>query len=328
MIRKFDDTKLAQIKKDFESNFAVYEKLAHKAETLLKDKLKSDNFKTAYVLSRVKDIDSFSEKIYRENLDKPFEQMSDIVGIRIVCLYTEDIKKISQLIGDIFTVLHEEDKAVALGSDKMGYRDLHIDAQLKTGDNTFDQYRFEIQLRTVMSDAFSIISHDLSYKKAPPLPEQLERELKLVSATMELTQYHCDALRERRKEFIEKVKAEAADEANQEGFLKQPIMDDTLRVYTKKYFPILPIKEHIHALILRDLDSNKYKSLKDIDDAIKYSKEFVDYYRTQSDSFKSGSDYITKSLGYYDDEFLTRHPFAQKTRDAIKEFKNQKSLEI
>lgn len=319
---KLDDTKLAQIKKDFASNFDVYEKLTHKAETLLKETLKSANFKTAYVLSRVKDVDSFSEKIYRKNYDKPFEQMSDIVGIRIVCLYTEDIKKISQLIGGVLTVLHEDDKAVALGPDKMGYRDLHIDARLKTGDNAFDQYRFEIQLRTVMFDAFSIISKDLSYKQVPPLPEQLERELKLVSATMELTQYHCDALRDRRKEFIEKVKSEAADEANQDSFLKQPIMDDTLRVYIKKHFPTLPIKENIHALILRGLNPNKYKSLKDIDDAINYSKEFVDYYRTQSNSFKSGSDYITKSLGYYDDEFLTRHPFAQKTRDAIKEFKN------
>ncbi|GEM_PF-3133307 len=316
-----DDIKLAQIKKDFENDLDVYEKLAHKAEVLLKDILKSENFKTAYVLSRVKNVDSFSEKIYRKNYDKPFEQMSDIVGIRVVCLYTEDIKKISQLIGSIFTVIHEEDKAVTLGTDKMGYRDLHIDARLKTGDNTFDQYRFEIQLRTVMSDASSNISHDLSYKKMPPLPEQLERELNLVSATMELTQYHCNALRERRKEFIETVKSEAVDEANQVNFLNQPLLDDTLRVYTKKLFPALPIKEHIHELILRDLNPDKYKLLRDIDKAIEYSRRFVEYYKTKSDSFKSGSDYITKSLGYYDEEFMNRHPFAQKTRDAIIEFK-------
>lgn len=319
---KLDDAQLAQIKKDFETKLDVYRKLAYETESLLKDKLKSANFKTAYVLSRVKDVDSFMDKIVDKSYDKPFEQTSDIVGIRIVCLYTEDIKRISQLIADNFIVLKTEDKAKNLGSDKMGYQDFHIDVQLKK-DTKFLQYRGEIQLRTVMTDASSIISHDLSYKKEPPLPEHLERELKLVSATMELAQYHCNALRARRKELIAQVEKEAADKKNPEIFLNQLIMDDTLRVYTKNLFPELPIKEHIHALILRDLNPNKYKRLKDIDDAIKYSKKFVDYYKTQSSSFKSGSDYITKSLGYYDEEFMIRHPFAQKTREAIKEFKNK-----
>jgi len=316
-----NDRELAQIKKDFEAKRPIYEKDAHEVETLIKNKLKGENFKTAYVLSRVKDADSFLEKIHRKGYGKPFEQMTDIMGIRVVCLYTEDIKPISKLIGTIFTVLREEDKSLALGSDKMGYRDLHMDVQRKTGGSPSDSCKFEIQLRTVMSDAHSIIDHDLSYKKTPALPEELRRELNLVNALMELAQIHCDALRDRRVEFKREVECEARDEAKLVSFLNQPIIDETLRVYTKKLFPSLPIKEQIHSLILRDLNSDKYKSLKDIDTAMKYSKEFVDYYRAQSDSFKSGSDYISKSLGYYDDVFLTRHPFAQKTREAIKEFK-------
>lgn len=317
-----NDNELLQIKKDFQSKLAAYEQLLYGAEKLIKELLKAEHFKTAYVLSRVKDTNSFMDKVIDKSYDKPFEQMSDIVGVRIVCLYTEDIKKVAKLISDNFIVLKMENKAEKLGSDKMGYQDFHIDVQLtKDGDPV--QYRCEIQLRTVMTDAFSIISHDLSYKKEPPLPIQLERELKIVSATMELAQYHCDALRESRKELVAQVEREAADKTNPDIFLNQPVIDDTLRVYTKKLFPDLPIKEHIHMLILRDLNPNKYKCLKDIDKAMLYSKKFIEYYRTKSDSFKSGSDFITKSLGYYDEEFMMRHPFAQKTREAIKEFKNQ-----
>ena len=319
-----NDDELDEITKDFESKRAIYEVMAHQAETLIKGKLKTEKFKTAYVVSRVKDACSFKEKIQRKGYDKPFEQMSDIVGIRIVCLYTEDIKLISRLIGEMFTVLKEEDKAKSLGSDKIGYRDLHMDVQSKKVEEQLGQCKFEIQLRTIMSDAHSIIEHDLNYKKTPEFPEALKRELNLINATMELAQIHSDALRERRRQFNLEVEKQARNDGDLMGFLNQPIMDDTLRIYTEKLFPNLPIKEHINALILRDINPEKYKKLKDIDKAIQFSKDFVEYYKTKSDSFKSGSDYISKSLGFYDDEFLRSHPFAQKTRDAVFEFKRGK----
>jgi ppGpp synthetase/RelA/SpoT-type nucleotidyltranferase len=325
MTAKNDDTKLDGLRKEFARQSIVYSQLAHEVQETLKERLKLANLKTAYVLSRVKDTDSFLEKIHRKGYTSPFGQMDDIIGVRIVCLYTEDIGEIAELIRGCFNILKEDPKDKNLGTDKMGYYDMSFIAQLKKSEKELDHYRFEIQVRTIMSDAISIISHDLHYKKEPPLPEKLERELNLAFATMELTQYHCNALRERRKEYVKIIENEAKDVAKQVSFLSQPIADDALRVYTKKLFPDLPIKEHIHALILRDLNPKKYRTLEDIDKAMKYSQEFVKYYKTQSDSFKSGSDYITKSLGYYDEEFMNRHPFAQKTRDAIKKFKKQNS---
>jgi len=263
---------------------------------------------------------NFIEKINRKKYDKPFDQMDDIVGIRVVCLYTDDIDRIGKLIEGEFGIIKKDKKIENLDTDKMGYQDLSYVAKLKDKQ---ELNKFEIQVRSIMCDAAAIISHDLGYKKEPKLPEELERELNLVFSTLELTQYHCDSLKERRKEYVKGLEQKAG-KADSAEFLNQSINDDSLRVYTNKCFPGLPIKEHIHALILRDLDSSKYKTLKDIDDAVQYSKIFVDFYKTQSDSFKSGSDYITKSLGYYDEQFLNRHPFAQKTRDAVKKFKDEK----
>ena len=323
MTDNIPDINMDIYEREFMRELDVYKRLALDVEELLRGKLKSENLKTAYVLSRVKDKSSFLEKIRRKGYDKPFDQMTDIVGVRVVCLYTEDIDIIGRLINDEFRTLRTDDKTDALGADRMGYQDLSFVAQLKKSDAGLAQCKFEIQVRTIMSDAISIISHDLSYKKDPPLPEKMSRELNLAFATIELTQYHCDALRKRRKEYIKEVEASAED-LDQMGFLNQPIMDDTLRIYTKKLFPELPVNEHIHALILRDLNADKYKTLQDIDAAMTVAKDFVEYYKTKSNSFKSGSDYITKSLGYYDDEFMRRHPFAQKTRDAISEFKSTK----
>jgi len=319
---------LDTIKNEFINRGDIYNRLSYVAEEALKNKLKSENIKTAYVISRVKEVDNFLEKVNRKKYCNPLKQMNDIIGVRIVCLYTEDIKKIGRLIESEFNVIDKDNKIEKFGSDKMGYYDLSFVAQMQANyiDSIYkelNQYKFEIQVRSIMSDAGAIISHDLHYKKEPPLPDILERELNLVFSTLELTQYHCDTLRERRKDYVKELEQKAQN-VDQTDFLNQPIVDDTLRVYTNKRFPGLPIKENIHALILRDLDPSKYKTLKEIDDAVKYSKEFVDFYKTQSDSFKSGSDYITKSLGYYDEKFLNQHPFAQKTKDAIKKFKDEK----
>lgn len=320
-----DDAEISKIKEVFLREQNSYKALAHQVSECIKDSLKSNNIKTAYVLSRIKDVDSFLDKIHRKKYRDPFNQMSDIIGIRVVCLYTEDTHRVDKLIENNFSILKREYKLDKLGSDRMGYQDLHIDAKLKDSDAGLKSHQFEIQVRAIMLDAISIISHDLSYKKETYLPEKLQRELNLAFATMELTQYHCDSLRGKREEYTKEIVEEAGDGSRIEAFLNQPIIDDTLRVYTNKMFPGLPIKENIHLLILRDLNVNKYKTLKDIDAAVIFSEKFVEYYKTQSDSFKSGSDYITKSLGYYDKEFREKHPFASKTINAMIEFENRRN---
>ena len=122
----------------------------------------------------------------------------------------------------------------------------------------------------------------------------------------------------------EKNEMKSATEQDPIEFLQQPISDNTLRSFTKKHYPDLPINEHIHGLMLRDLNYSKYTKLGDIKKAIEYSKDFLEYYSTKSpDLFKAGTDYITKSLGYYDEEFLNRHPFAKETKDAVNQFKGR-----
>jgi hypothetical protein len=105
-------------------------------------------------------------------------------------------------------------------------------------------------------------------------------------------------------------------------FLNQTVNDVTLRAYTEWKYPGLPILDNVHKLILADLDSDKYKRLLDIENAIDKAKPAVETYAKQKpDIFKSGSDYITKSLGFVDDAFLAKHPFSQETRDAIANFR-------
>ncbi len=60
--------------------------------------------------SRIKDLDSFLDKLKRKESAKPFADIHDIVGLRVVCLFLSDIPRVGQVVRDSFKVLVEDDK--------------------------------------------------------------------------------------------------------------------------------------------------------------------------------------------------------------------------
>ena len=56
------------------------------------------------ILSRIKTLDSFKEKVTRGDYDDPFNQINDILGIRIITLFRSDLEKLSKIIGEQFDV--------------------------------------------------------------------------------------------------------------------------------------------------------------------------------------------------------------------------------
>jgi hypothetical protein len=76
-----------------------------------------------------------------------------------------------------------------------------------------------------------------------------------------------------------------------------------------------------HMRLFSDLDLQKYPTLKEVDDVVKKAKDAVMAYQKENpDWFKSGTAYITKSLGFGDIDFRKKHPFGQKTRDAFPKY--------
>jgi TIR domain len=100
--------------------------------------------------------------------------------------------------------------------------------------------------------------------------------------------------------------------------LSQPINEETLEAYTKWKYPDLPVDEKIQRLLLRDIDKHRYKNLGDIDRAADRTSDAVNCYRNeQPEWFDAGTDYLTKSLGFGDEDFRERHPFGSETRKAF-----------
>lgn len=151
---------------------------------------------------------------------------------------------------------------------------------------------------------------------------QKNRRDKRIKGFMDVPIYESFSQLQKVFEEVRKRDKELVSEAEKTGFLKQSINCDTLKAYTEWKFSDKPILEDINSRIPSDLDNTKYLTLKDIDEVVEKAKPAVEaYFKEKPDIFKYGTDFVTKSLGFVDDAFLTKHPFAQETRDAAKRLK-------
>lgn len=166
-----------KIRKQYDANIKDYEKLAEWVERELKKSIYDRGFiKIHAITHRIKGLNSLKDKIRRKDLEKPFEQVLDIVGLRVVCLFRSDIEKINKIIHNIFEVSEEDNKTNNSESNTFGYMSLHLKCRIKssTKNDLKQDIFFEIQVRTMAQDAWASISHYLYYKEncIPPLSER------------------------------------------------------------------------------------------------------------------------------------------------------------
>jgi ppGpp synthetase/RelA/SpoT-type nucleotidyltranferase len=278
------------------------------------------------VTYRAKTIEKFLEKIDRKRCyDDPLKRITDLAGVRVVCLYDSDLQKIEDIIRTEFKVHYKKDKREYLGIDKMGYQGMHFIVELnkKYYGPRYDDlpgFMCEIQVRTVLHDAWAIISHHLVYKSKASVPEKFRRDLNNVASTLEVAQVVFDNVRDNRDHYTEEIQQK---QDNRESFLSQPVDYDTLKAYTKWEYPKFEISKKWHPRMVEDLILSKYHSLQEIDDIVKAAKPAVDaYYQQRPDLFKFGTAFLTKSLGFTDKEFREQHAFGQPTRDAFEKYKH------
>jgi putative GTP pyrophosphokinase len=150
---------------------------------------------------RVKDQEECIKKFQRkyqgklEADEQPYEIsdfISDLIGIRIVCLYEDQVLVVSELLQRHFRILNVTDKTSAAESteDYFGYKGLHMDLALSAEMASLPKYQslsdgcFEVQIRSLIQDAWSRLDHKIKYKKS--IPVDLKRRINVLSALFEL----------------------------------------------------------------------------------------------------------------------------------------------
>jgi ppGpp synthetase/RelA/SpoT-type nucleotidyltranferase len=162
---------------------------------------RSDVGEVTRIEGRVKDREECIRKFHRKYLSKleadeqPYEIrdfISDLIGVRIVCLYEDQISVVMELLQRHFTVLDVTDKIKAAESteDYFGYKGLHMDLALSDKMTSLPKHlpyarlSFEVQIRSLIQDAWSVLDHKIKYKKSIPI--DLKRRINILSALFEL----------------------------------------------------------------------------------------------------------------------------------------------
>ncbi|MCC8964943.1 (p)ppGpp synthetase, partial [Bradyrhizobium sp. Pear76] len=120
------------------------------------------------------------------------DHLTDIIGLRLVCLYEDDIEKVRSVLSEQFEVVDVTDKISQVENTEgsFGYKGLHLDLRLNSERRILPEYtryaplRFELQIRTVIQDSWSILDHKIKYKKS--IPNRLKRRINTLAALFEL----------------------------------------------------------------------------------------------------------------------------------------------
>jgi ppGpp synthetase/RelA/SpoT-type nucleotidyltranferase len=156
----------------------------------------------AEVSAREKEVHSLVKKLIR----KPhlaYETLPDKVGARVIVRYRSELEPVERRVKERFRFVGVENKADALGLDKVGYLSIHVDGVgLKDQDPAIAQFapdRFfaEVQIRTFGQHLWSEVSHDTFYKNddmVNKLPADLQRRVHLTAGLVEVADREFDRM--------------------------------------------------------------------------------------------------------------------------------------
>lgn len=250
-----------------------YEHLFNEVAYILKKRMDESGIEYAAVTGRAKSLKSFAEKIARKKYVDPLKDITDLAGVRLVYLYKSDRPAIEKIIEPEFDIIERVDKVEEQEVDRFGYGALHylVHLGLKSSGARYDDLKglvCEIQVRTVLQDAWAIIDHHLSYKQESDIPKILRRKINSLSGLFETADDQFNQVRIEREGYVESVKGKLNNESS---FLQQEINLDTFSEFLKWKFPqkeVAGSNNHL-SLILSDAVNYKYKNLSELNDLLK-----------------------------------------------------------
>ena len=126
---------------------------------------------------RLKSYDSVCKKMQKKELDLNFaqalEKINDLIGVRAVCSYVDDIYKVAELIEKQQDIRIIKTKDYIKEPKKSGYQSLHLIMKVPAGEQ---MVKVETQIRTQAMDFWSDIEHHFVYKTNNLNIEECEEE--------------------------------------------------------------------------------------------------------------------------------------------------------
>ena len=160
------------------------ERLSGEVYDLMRRALREQGIYVTAIEHRVKTEESLAVKLELKGAKyKTIDDITDLVGLRVITFYSDEVDKVSVIAKNIFDIDWKEsvDKRKLHDLDAFGYNSLHYICRLKTGGP-----RFELQMRTALQHVWSTIEHDAGYKGDVKIPREYMRQFNRLAGMMEL----------------------------------------------------------------------------------------------------------------------------------------------
>jgi len=194
------------IKKYVSEQRDTYRLLAEKTKGFLLSILRSRNIVPHSITSREKAPEELREKIIQEMKvhDAPFNEVTDLAGVRIIAYFPSDVDKIVSLIEKEFNIdsKHSRDKRLSSDPAIFGYASVHFVVEfrpemLKLPEyKIFNKMKCEIQVRTILQHAWAEIEHDIVYKSPGEIPFRVRRRFACLAGLLEIADREFESLRQ------------------------------------------------------------------------------------------------------------------------------------
>ncbi len=232
----------AQIEELYNSYVPVFDECLIKIEEKLKNTIKLQSAPT--YKSRIKSFHSYYKKILRQKARdagtcKNLVTLTDMMGIRIICAFIEDIENVVNQLSCIFNVKEIEHKGYEQSFREFGYESVHVLIEIpddcKPTKNLVpalpDDIVFEIQVRTILQDAWAEVEHELIYKTDfNPFDKPLRRKLAAINANLNLA----DTIFQEIRDYQNKLQNELGARRNTFYDKADRITDDELGFMMEK----------------------------------------------------------------------------------------------
>jgi putative GTP pyrophosphokinase len=201
-----------ELQDEYEQHAVVLEKALHELQRRVRRTVEQHGLQPT-MKYRIKSFDSFYEKLLRRSRDLSDGdslEITDLLGVRVVCPFVEDIATAEGILRKAFPVTEVERKGSELATTEFGYSSIHLLTAMP-GD-ICDSFHLnhgwvcEVQLRTILQDAWAEVEHELVYKaELTPLDGKLRRKLAALNANLTLSDIIFQEIRDYQRALQQKL---------------------------------------------------------------------------------------------------------------------------